>query len=69
MIWTPDGVWYQYLDEWKRVRSSYCGRQSLVSVQAFAREHGLPLSVFRDRGGSTQAMSVQVREKSPALAA
>lgn len=48
MIWTEEGVWLQGVDERGQTRSSYVGRLSLVSVEAFCRQHGLVLEVFRE---------------------
>ena len=46
MIWTPDGIWYQYVDEFQNVGSSFVGRISRRSVDEFCRENRLALSTF-----------------------
>lgn len=48
VLWTPDGVWYQFRD-CGQIRSSYLGRQSLPAVASFCRKHGLLFEVFESK--------------------
>lgn len=56
LIWTPDGVWFQYDHPERGIVSSYLGHQSQTGIETFAREHGIPVQVYRSlqcgrRGG------------------
>lgn len=46
LIWTPEGVWFQYHHPERGIVSSYLGRISLTSIELYARDHDLPYEVF-----------------------
>lgn len=48
MIWTSDGVWFQYVDERGQVRTNYVGRLSQFAVEDFCRQNGLALEVWNE---------------------
>lgn len=65
LIWTPGGVWLQTQEEGLR-RSSYCGKLSVSSVEAFAALHLIPLEVRlgeRASGADSRHVSRPGRER------
>jgi hypothetical protein len=47
LIWADDGAWFQYRDEYGRVRTSFLGFcDSALGLERFALEHGIAFQLF-----------------------
>ncbi len=51
ILWKSGQTCLQTVDEGGRVRSSYCGRLALGSVEQLCRDRGIRLEVWQASGG------------------